>query len=312
MGQTRQFRARTLEVAVSKAARELGVSRESIVYEVVFDGRKGLFGFGQRDVVIEVDPGRQRAAPPPAEGQPDGGGPEPGNERYPRERIQAPRRPPERPESSPGRRMGPSGQSRGRGGQVGQGTPGQRPPRQARGPRERGRCRPEGGSRPQYSPERPAPAPIPETPEAKALFDLGQALVAAMKLELDSTVRMEEGQLFLEFRGEDERLAIGHHGEVLDALQHVVNKMLPKHPVLAEHKVIVDSAGYRRRHDQEIQQRARQTASKVRDTGEAVQLEAMNPYQRRVVHLALRDEPGVRTFSTGEGFLRRLTIAPSD
>jgi spoIIIJ-associated protein len=58
-------------------------------------------------------------------------------------------------------------------------------------------------------------------------------------------------------------------------------------------------------------EKARRSASHVRQTGEPVQLEPMNPYQRRIVHLAIVDEPGVKSFSTGEGFLRRLTIAPS-
>ena len=55
MSEPRQYQARTLEVALSKAARDLGVPMEAVRYLVLFDGRKGLFGFGQRDIIIRVD-----------------------------------------------------------------------------------------------------------------------------------------------------------------------------------------------------------------------------------------------------------------
>src|SRR2546428_6783830 len=62
MGETRQYQAKTLEVALSKAARDLRVPMEAVQHEVVFDGRRGLFGFGQRDVIIRVDVDSSRSA----------------------------------------------------------------------------------------------------------------------------------------------------------------------------------------------------------------------------------------------------------
>lgn len=139
-----------------------------------------------------------------------------------------------------------------------------------------------------------------------------------MALELECAVeeratgngRPEE--LVLLMRGADDRLIIGRHGDVLDAFQYLLGRMFVKDAAFEGIRISVDCSGYRHRHDQDLEERARGVADRVRRSGIAVQLEPMNPYQRRIVHLALREEPGIKTFSTGEGFLRRLTIGLSD
>src|SRR5206468_1851844 len=117
------------------------------------------------------------------------------------------------------------------------------------------------------------PATPPRTGEGVELLALGEKLAAAMGLALECSVVESGEDLYLGFWGPDERLAIGSQGEVLDALQYIVNRIVARVHTQGERRVVVDSGGYRRRHDREIEERARKTALRVRQTGEAVQFE---------------------------------------
>ena len=282
MGETRQYQAKTLEVALSKAARDLRVPMEAVQHEVVFDGRRGLFGFGQRDVIIRVDVDSSRSAAAEtgiAQERRDG----PSSVAEERRQV-SPARP----------------------------HPSAAPPRTGRGPGGARPARPQ--AREETTQARPAvrPSAAPRTEQGRTLLSISQELIGGMKLDIDCVVHDEGEDALLELSGADERLIIGRHGDVLEALQYLLNRMLARVPGLSGRRVFVDCAGYRSRHERNIEEQARRTAIKVRQTGEAVQMEPMNPYHRRLVHLALQDEPGIKTFSTGEGYLRRLTIAPAD
>jgi len=323
MGEHREYQARTLEVALSKASRDLGVPLESVRYELVFDGRRGLFGFGQKDVSIRVNVGEMEKTGPqgvgpvgsafpqerrqlvksPATGQATGPGPH---------RADHSARPP-RHDAGRGRRRD-TAENRHSGGRAAPAD------REGRTPNRLVQASPDhrsAGAHEVSAPVEGPPALPPETPQGKALLQTGQKLIGLMGFDLECVVQervVRNGrpeEVVLEMRGPDDRLIIGRHGEVLDAFQYVVSLMFGRDKSFDDVRVAVDCAGYRHRHDQDLEARAQQTADGVRRTGEAVQLEPMNPYQRRIVHMALRDEPGVKTFSTGEGFLRRLTIGPS-
>jgi spoIIIJ-associated protein len=73
----------------------------------------------------------------------------------------------------------------------------------------------------------------------------------------------------------------------------------------------VDSGGYRKAREEEIAEIARRTAEKARSRGEECVLSPLNPYERRLVHLALKEFPGVETRSLGDGFLKRVAIIPA-
>jgi spoIIIJ-associated protein len=113
----------------------------------------------------------------------------------------------------------------------------------------------------------------------------------------------------LEIRGHDVADLIGRRGENLRALQFVLNLMVNKQ--LRRHRrVVVDVDGYRARREELLRGMAERFAHRVRTTGEPLQLEAMPPNERRIVHLALADDPDVVTESTGEGDARRVVIKP--
>jgi spoIIIJ-associated protein len=115
--------------------------------------------------------------------------------------------------------------------------------------------------------------------------------------------------LLLNIMGGDVADLIGRRGENLRALQFVLGLMLNKQ--LRRHtRVTVDADGYRARREELLTGMAQRFASRVRSTRQPMQLEAMPPNERRIVHLALSEDPDVMTESVGEGDARRVVIKP--
>lgn len=115
--------------------------------------------------------------------------------------------------------------------------------------------------------------------------------------------------IMLNIVGVDVADLIGRRGENLRALQFVLGLMLNKQ--LRRHiRLQVDVDGYRARREVLLRNMARRFAQRVRVTHEPLQLEAMPPHERRIIHLALADDPDVTTESTGEGEARRVVIKP--
>jgi spoIIIJ-associated protein len=105
-------------------------------------------------------------------------------------------------------------------------------------------------------------------------------------------------------------MIIGRRGQTLDALEHLVNRIVLRDEADAGVRIALDVEGYRERRQESLEQLARRLAAKARETGRAVTLNPMSPRDRRIVHLALESDPGVSTASEGEGHYRRLVIAP--
>jgi spoIIIJ-associated protein len=109
--------------------------------------------------------------------------------------------------------------------------------------------------------------------------------------------------------GDDLADLIGRRGENLRSMQFVLNLMVNKQ--LRRHlRVVVDVDGYRARREELLRGMAQRFAQRVRTTREPMQLEAMPPNERRIVHLALADDAEVTTESIGEGDARRVVIMP--
>ena len=112
----------------------------------------------------------------------------------------------------------------------------------------------------------------------------------------------------LNLAGEEAELLVRHRGEPLKALQHVVDmaygRRLPD-----DQRVFVDALGYRKGKDVELRQMARLLAEKVKQTGIDQQLGPLNPYERRIVHLAAAEVAGVTTESIGDAFSKMVHIS---
>jgi len=118
------------------------------------------------------------------------------------------------------------------------------------------------------------------------------------QLGFDSEIQEhhDEDGLFLDVKTEDSGRLIGRQGQTLSDLQYLLNRLLFQQDTKAP-KVTVDVGGYRAQARDALVKKAKEAADKVRRWGDVVELEPMNAFDRRVVHNALRDDPGVETHS---------------
>lgn len=119
----------------------------------------------------------------------------------------------------------------------------------------------------------------------------------------------DEGELILDITGDDLAVLIGRHGRTLDALQFVVSAITVR-AMDFRYPVIVDVEGYKGRQRDKIESIARSTANKAANQHRSVKMRPMTPYERRIVHVALRDDDRVDTASEGEGSARHVVVIP--
>ena len=119
----------------------------------------------------------------------------------------------------------------------------------------------------------------------------------------------DEGELILALTGDDLAILIGRHGRTLDALQFVVSAITVR-SMGFRYPVIVDVEGYKSRQREKLESIARSTANKAASQHRSVKMRPMTPYERRIVHIALRDDDRVDTASEGEGSARHVVVVP--
>jgi len=135
-------------------------------------------------------------------------------------------------------------------------------------------------------------------------------ILKCMNVDLSSSVDSEDGTLNIKFDGDDDQMGyiIGRRGETLDALQFLTNLVVNKNS--SEHKkVLMDVGNYRQKREESLVRFSMKMARSVVRKKKPVKLEPMNPYERRIIHAALQNDPYVRTYSEGEEPNRRVVIA---
>ena len=128
-----------------------------------------------------------------------------------------------------------------------------------------------------------------------------------MEVELDIKVDEDEKMIDVELKGDDMGILIGKRGQTLDSLQYLTNLALNKHSD-NYFKVKVDTEDYRNRRKETLENLAHNIAYKVKRTKRSVELEPMNPYERKVIHATLQSHPCVTTRSEGRDPYRRVII----
>jgi spoIIIJ-associated protein len=123
-------------------------------------------------------------------------------------------------------------------------------------------------------------------------------------LDIRYQIKERNDLLYFIFDGPDKYLLLRKDGSLLLALQHLLNK-------LSDKKVQTDCDFFRKRKEGELKERTQQIAQKVQETGQKEILDLMNPYERRIVHIAANQVPGITTESIGEGFLKKVKIYPT-
>ncbi len=120
-------------------------------------------------------------------------------------------------------------------------------------------------------------------------------------LDISWQIKKRDGLVYVIFDGPDRAFLLRNDGQLLLALQHILNK-------ISDVKVQVDCDFFRKRKEKDLREFAQRAAQKVRESGREEILEAMNPYERRIVHIAVNEIRGVTTESLGEGFLKRVRV----
>ena len=178
---------------------------------------------------------------------------------------------------------------------------------------------------PSEPPEDRPPAPRPDTSPATTPHTLTppvvgnhvercEAFLVSLLLTLDPgfvpDVREVEDELHVDIQGGDSGKIIGRNGRTLAALEYLTNAVVNKDETAPHVRVSVDAGGYKERRDERLHAVALKAAARARKTGFAVELETMSAAERRVIHMALADDPAVESESSGEGKNRRVVVKP--
>ena len=299
--QSVELSAKTLDEARKAAATKLGVS-EDAVQVTVLEETKGLFGKSTVRVRAEAEEPKAPAAAPPA---------------------QAPAT--EEPEAKK-----PVSRTRGRKPAVAEPTPeevGQPEPaavqvveasaeepvrggRRGRGGRSRADAPTTEGEKPAV--EESASAGVATQEDGEQLAGLLRELLESAGMQVDVTLGEINGRyVSLKLDGKDAAYLVGKHGEVLNALQYLVNVVAHRR-FNTEARATLDGNDYRKRREDVLTQMAATIAAQVKERGEEAVLDALPAFERRIVHKALQEIDGVQTYSEGEEPNRRVVIAPAE
>jgi spoIIIJ-associated protein len=148
------------------------------------------------------------------------------------------------------------------------------------------------------------------TAVAEKAREILQDIVDLMGLPGAAEIVGAEGRdVFLQVNGDDLGALIGRHGATLDALQLLVS-VAANNVYNVGARIIVDAEEYRERRRQMLEKMALAEADKVKRTQRELVIPDLKPYERRIVHMVLKDDPDVETYSEGEGEQRQLVITP--
>ena len=305
---------KTVNDAIKSGLEQLGVDRADVEIQVIEMGSPGIFGmFGKRakvrltvkaddpalDIempVLSLDGGSAPRKPRPEKKKAEKPAPKPAE---PAAEAEAPA---EAEASDEG------------------GDEADRPRRK----RSRSRRRKPAGERPEAEEtandeaEAPAPivierAPFEATAEenlsdtAKAARDFLSGLTERMSVPVSIEVMETEEQLRMQMAGDNMSLLIGRRGETLDALQYLTSLTVNRgrEDYL---RISIDTENYRAKREEALRKLAVRMAGRAKKSGKRVALEPMNPYERRILHSALQNDPEVTTHSEGEEPYRRVII----
>ncbi len=312
MKKTQEFTGKDVDAAVKNACSSLGISKSDLKYEVVSAGTSGIFGIvGRKDAKIKVSlpkPEQSDTSAEEMEGIRSIVDEAFGKKETQREETPAKEAQPPEPESFEDEDGGEEEEDAGRW----DSTP---------APRDTTRVSENEEDEDDYGDEDEedyedededveGPPPVPVSQES---IDLGiEALQKMADLITDDAhieAVTEDDRLTLQITGGNAGILIGRKGQTLDAMQFLVDKIINRQSE-ARVRVKVDIEGYMETRKANLRQLAFKMAEKAKKTGRPATINQMSAQDRRIVHLALKDDSQVRTQSMGDGYYRRLVIFP--
>ena len=147
--------------------------------------------------------------------------------------------------------------------------------------------------------------------EKASEFLLG--VLERMGISADIDIKDDTDKTVLEIQTGDTELVIGRRGVVIDALQHMVNKAVFKEKRDEKTKpLVVDAGGFREKQVERLRTLAQRMGEKALQTKQIVELQPMSPHDRRIVHMAIAEMPGLSSRSEGEGEDRHILVVPTE
>ena len=278
----KEFSAKTVDEAITKACLDFETSSENLEIQVLFEGSSGFLGFGAKPARINV---RRKEVSLPEEPVIEEAVP------VKEERKEAPKE--ERKEAK----------------KEFKSEPRREPKREPKKDARKAEAFKED-VKPQHEERKVVERTEEEITAVKA--DAEKFLSGVFKaMELEVEIKMEyksaEGNLEIEFLGEDMGILIGKRGQTLDSLQYLTSLVVNKGRQ-GYIRVKLDTVDYRNRRKETLENLAKSIAYKVRKTRKPVSLEPMNPYERRIIHSALQGNRYVETYSEGNEPYRHVVV----
>lgn len=149
----------------------------------------------------------------------------------------------------------------------------------------------------------------PSEPDAQKAQEVLENILQRFGFETSIEVLEDDDCVTLNIKGDGSGILIGRKGQTLDALQYVVNKIVHRSPNVTK-QVIVDTEGYREKRKETLLDLAKRLSEQAKTREGPVSTSPLNPFERRIIHLAIQDDDDLTTQSTGEGIYRSVVISP--
>jgi len=159
------------------------------------------------------------------------------------------------------------------------------------------------------SPSAPAPR-ADDSPEAARVREIVERIIGALGIRCRIDIAEDDESIVVSCTGRDLGVLIGKHGQTIDAIQYLANAIVYRGQAEGRKAIVVDAAGYRERRKASLDALAVRSAERAVETGQRVELEPMTAVERKVVHVRLKDYPGIETTSEGTEPNRHVVIAP--
>ena len=276
----KEFSAKTVDEAITKASIEFETSSENLEIQVISQGKAGFLGFGAKPAIIRA--GKKEVEEVIPEDVKEGKEPA---------KKSAPARKEEKKEQKRDHKKEQRKEIKKENTVKAQEAPDEKEEK----PREERKVL----SRTEEE--------IAEIKDEAAKFLLGVFKAMGLQVEIKIEYKNEDGNLDIDFEGEDMGILIGKRGQTLDSLQYLTSLVVNKGRQ-GYIRVKLDTEDYRNRRKETLENLARSIAYKVRKTRKPVSLEPMNPYERRIIHSALQGNRYVETYSEGNEPYRHVVV----
>ena len=135
-------------------------------------------------------------------------------------------------------------------------------------------------------------------------------LLQKMGIETEIEAHIEEGILNIEIMSDERGILIGKHGRTIESMQILMNRMVHKQ-FKNSVRINIDVGGYKKNRSDFIKKMANRIGESVKKTGKGVSIGPFNAQERRIIHITFKEDPSIKTGSTGEGEWKKIKIFPS-